>query len=90
MVNLSEDARDLLLEVARDPAGLILKLTTMAGGAFLKSNGRSFGDGTSGERARWESAVQQLSRFGLIEPGGDRVFCITQGGSQVADGLRRR
>ena len=89
-MDLSEDARDLLLEAARDPAGLILKLTTMGGGAFLKSNGRTFGDGTPGEQTRWESAVEQLSRFGLIEFGSDRVFCITQGGYQVADDLRRR
>lgn len=89
-VDLSAKARALLLKTAQDPAGLILKLTTLSGGAFLKSNGRSFGDGTAIEQARWETAIQQLLRFGLIEPGGDRVFCITLGGSHVADGLRRR
>ena len=87
---LSEKARALLLEAALDPAGLILRLTTLGGGGFLKSNGRSFGDGTPIEQARWESAIQQLLRLGLIEPGSDRVFCITQSGSRVADDLRRR
>ncbi len=91
-MDLSEKARDLLLEAARDPAGLILKLTALGGSSYFKSNGRTFGDGTPIEQARWESAMQQLLRFGLVEPADNRgrVFCITQGGDQVADGLRDR
>ena len=91
-IDLSEDARELLLEASRDPAGLILKLTSMGGSAFLKSNGRTFGDETPDGQARWESAIRHLLRLGLIESGGDwdQVFCVTQGGHQVADDLRRR
>ena len=91
-MDLSEDARELLLEASRDPAGLILKLTSMGGSAFLKTNGRTFGNGTPSEQARWESGIRQLVGFGLIEPQGDRgqVFCITPEGYEAAGALRHR
>ena len=89
-MDLSEAARELLLEASRDPAGLILKLTAMGGSAFLKTNGRTFGSGTPGEQARWESGIRQLLGFGLIETQGDKVqvFCITHEGYEAADVLR--
>ena len=91
-MDLSEVARELLLEASRDPAGLILKLTGMGGSAYLKTNGRTFGDGTPREQARWENGIRQLLGFGLIEPQGDRgqVYCISPEGYEAADGLRHR
>lgn len=92
VTDLSEAARELLLEASRDPAGLILRLTAMGGSAFLKSNGRTFGDGSPREQAWWDGGIGQLSRLGLIEPQGDRgqVYCITPEGYQAADALRSR
>ena len=90
-MDLFEAGRELLPEASRDPAGLILRLTAMGGSSFLKTNGRAFGgDGIPDEQARWESAVRQLLGVGLIEPQGDRVFCITPEGYQAADDLRHR
>ena len=54
VAHLSEAARELLLEASRDPGGLILKLATLGGSAFLKSNGRTFGDGSPREQAWWD------------------------------------
>ena len=91
-LELSEAARELLLEVSRDPEGLIVRLTASGGAALLKTNGRIFGDGTPREQARWESGIRQLFSFGLVEPQGDRgrVFCITTEGYEAVDILRRR
>lgn len=63
-MDLSHAARELLLEAARDCDGLIVKLTAMGGGAYLKSNARRFGDGTPVEQARWESGIRQLVGLG--------------------------
>ena len=89
-MDLSDAARELLVEASRDPAGLILRLTTLGGSAYLKTNGRAFGDGSPAEQARWESGVRQLLAVGLVEPQGNRVFCISPEGYQAAEVLRRR
>ena len=89
-MDLSEAGRELLLEASRDPAGLILTLTGKGGSAYLKTNRKTFGDGTPGEQARWESGIRQLVGFGLIAPQGAkrRAFCITDEGYQAADVLQ--
>ncbi len=89
-MDLSDAARELLLEASRDPAGLILRLTAAGGSAYLKANGRAFGNGSPGEQARWESGVRQLLAVALVEPAGNRVLCITPEGYQAADLLQRR
>ncbi len=87
-VPLSDAARELLLEASRDRSGTILRLSAM-GGAYLRTNRRMLG-GPPREQERWESAVQQLLRLGLVEPQGDKVLCITPEGYQAADALRSR
>ena len=87
-MELSDAARALLLEASRDATGLILRLTAPGGSAYLKANGRAFGDGSPDEQARWQSGVRQLLAVGLIEPQGNRVFCITPEGYETADVLR--
>ncbi len=89
-MDLSDGARELLLEVSRDPAGLILRLTAPGGSAYLKTNSRAFGDGSPDEQVRWESGVRQLLAVGLIEPQGNRVLCITSEGYEAADRMQRR
>lgn len=89
-MELSDVARDHLLEASRDPAGLIVRLTAPGGSAYLKANGRAFGDGSPDEQARWERGARQLLAFGLVEPHGDRVFCITPEGHVAADVLQGR
>jgi hypothetical protein len=85
----SDAARELLLKASRDPAGLILRLTAPGRSAYLTTNSRAFGDGSPDEQARWESGVRQLLAVGLIEPQGNRVFCIAPDGYEAADLLQR-
>jgi hypothetical protein len=83
-LELSEAASTLLREVAYDLDRLILRLSAPGGAAILKTNGRIFGDGTRGEQAWWESGIRQLVSFGLVEPQGARVLCITVKGYDAA------
>ena len=53
-LELSEDAKELLTEITRDPSGEIIKLTS-SGGYCFRTNGRHFGEiGNPREEARWE------------------------------------
>jgi hypothetical protein len=69
---------------------LILRLATLAGRALLKTNGKTFADGTPSEEAQWESDVRQLVSRGLVEAHGDKaqVLSITDKGHQAANLLR--
>ena len=90
--SLSEAARALLLEASRDPAGLIIRVTSEQGTKLLKSNGRIFVDGSPRGQTSWDDGLRQLFRLGLIESWGNRglVYCITPEGGQAADALRNR
>ena len=86
---LSEDARELLSEAARDPHGDILSLIGFAGSS-IQTNGKAFG-GTDNRRsaARWEQALMELYAQGLItDPTGrGEVFQLTHTGFELADEL---
>ena len=87
---LSEAASTLLLEVSQDPGGLILRLATLAGTPFMKTNGKTFVDGTLSERAQWEQGVRQLVSCGLVEAHGDKaqVLSMIAKGHHAANLLR--
>jgi Mn-dependent DtxR family transcriptional regulator len=44
--------------------------------------------GPPAELDRWESAVQELLRLGLIESHGAKVYSVTPEGYGAADALR--
>jgi len=87
---LSKDAESLLKEASRDPHGHILRFTS-SDGLSVQTNRKHFmEDGLSPrERAKWESAIEQLEQFGLIADRGYKreVFGITQDGYEMADRL---
>jgi hypothetical protein len=87
---LSEAARELLAEAAKDASdGAILCLGTI-GGLLVQANGKSFTDpGSPRSEARWRGAVKELSDLGLVEDRGHKgeVFSVTDAGYRVADGL---
>src|SRR5438445_10839060 len=85
--DLSEAARELLLEASRDPSGMILRSGAMRW-TYLRTNRRILGG--PDEQERWESAIKELLRLGLIEPQGDKVFCVTPEGYQAADAFRNQ
>ena len=86
---LSEDAKELLVEAVKDKWGLILVTRTM-GGVTIKTNGKGFGEmGNRRSEAKWEQAIRELLNQGLIEDqkGQGNVFEVTHKGFDIADGL---
>lgn len=88
--DLSEAARDLLLEAVQDPGGVIMRLGTM-GGTHVQTNQRGFVEaGNIRSAARWRGAVDELHKLGLVEDraGKGEVFFVTDAGYRAADLLR--
>ena len=89
---LSDDAKELLAETARDSSGEILKLTT-SGGFCFRTNGRHFGEiGDPRKEARWEGAVQDLLKLGFLTEtprGRGKLFKVTREGFDAIDDLGR-
>lgn len=85
-VRLSSEAKTLLKEASQDYDGQILRLVFM-GGMVIQTNQKGFGEGDSRERAKWEGALNELEREGLIEAQGyqKEVYKITSEGYKVAD-----
>jgi len=85
--SLSEAARELIVEAARDGSGTILCLNTMQG-SHVQTNGKTLTDpGNARSEARGRAAVKELSDFGLIEDRSYKgeVFSVTDEGYRVAD-----
>lgn len=87
---LSEDAREILTEATKDYNRSITKFDTM-GGLTYSTNNRTFGDmGVPRSEARWEGAVYELVKLGLlnVEPGGrGNLFRVTREGFAAIDAL---
>ena len=88
---LSNDAKELLLEAARDPAAMILIIRTM-GGAKIQTNAKLFGErGNRRSEARWEQAISDLQAFSLVEDrlGKGQGFAVTHAGFELAAKLAK-
>lgn len=84
---LTEEARELLLNAAQDPHGIIMKLRSMSG-THINTNGRSFvEEGNPRSEALWEGAIAELLAGDLIGRQG-QMLKITRHGYEVADALR--
>jgi hypothetical protein len=89
---LSDAARELLLQAAQDPQGVVIRVSTF-GGAVVKTNGRNLvGDNSPRSAARWRSAVNELHHLGFLEhrAGKGEVFFVTAQGYEFADSAARR
>ncbi len=87
MPDLSDAARELLIEATKDGSGTILCLNTM-GGSYVQTNGKSFTEpGNARSEARGRGAVKELSDLGLIEDRSYKgeVFSVTDAGYRVAE-----
>lgn len=85
--DLSEAARELLLEAVQDPGGAIMRLGTMSG-THVQTNRRSFVEGGNlRSAAQWRRAVDELHSLGLLEDraGKGEVFFVTDTGYRAAD-----
>ena len=86
---LSEDAKELLVEAVKDKWGMIL-VTRPMGGVAITTNGKGFGEmGNRRSEAKWEQAIRELLNQGLIEDqkGQGNAFEVTHKGFDIADGL---
>ena len=87
---ISEEARELLLEVAEDAkkrSGTVTKIKSL-GGTFIRTNGRNLTDAQDRRSlAKWESAIKELVFLGFLEDptGNDNVFQITNQGFEAVD-----
>jgi hypothetical protein len=89
---LSDDARELLLEAIRDPYGYIMRLDDMQG-TDVQTNNRHFSEvGNRRSEARWRSVVDELHRHGFIEDraGNGEVFSVTDAGYRAGDFLKSK
>jgi len=89
---LSDEARDLLLETAQDPNGQATCIPMM-GGTMVRANERQFVQmGVPRSEAKWKAAIDELVTLGLFEPMGSKgeFFAITHAGYETADRLRQQ
>ena len=88
-LSLSDDAKELLMEAAKDSIRTIRALRTF-GGLSISTNGKSFVEkGDAKSEARWEQAIRELVGHGLVvDPTGEgQIFEVTHSGFQLADNL---
>ena len=89
---VSEDAKELLVEAAKDVGwdrGVITKTSTM-GGTFIQTHGRSWGEPQDRRSiARWEEAIRELIVLGYVEDpdGKDSYFQVTHLGFQLVEAI---
>ena len=87
---LSDRARELLLEAANAHDGSILSLQAMAG-RIIQANGKQFGRNRDARsQAEWKSALDELEGQQLVEARGSKreIFSLTTAGYAVVDRLR--
>ena len=86
---LSKDARELLVEAAKDKWRTIRRVRTM-GGLSIATSSKSFSEmGNARSEARWEQSIQDLLDQELVvdQRGAGRTFEVTHKGFQIADDL---
>jgi len=87
---LSADARELLLEAAKDRGGNVSVTTGCSFGVAVTTNQRQFTtDLDSQSGARWKAAVANLVESGLLQPSGNtgQANRLTHEGYGVAEEL---
>jgi len=88
-VDLTDDAKELLLECSKDRSGQITKLGYMGGGT-LSTNDREFlTDNQPRTTARWEGALRELETLDLVQHVSydSDFYQITRKGYALADAL---
>lgn len=86
---LSDEAKRLLVEAAKDDNGTVMHLRYLSGQA-IQTNGINFADSKDRRSiARWEAALKQLQSEELIVERGHKgeVFEVTDKGYEMADKL---
>jgi hypothetical protein len=85
--SLSQEAKVLLLEAAKDNSATILNIATLSG-RLIQTNGKVFNEPSDHRSsARWEHAVNQLQILGLVFARGNKneIFQISSLGYELVD-----
>ena len=88
--NLSAEARAMILEVSKDPQG-ILSYSIDTGGVSFETHGVNLcPDQSARTVARWKAAMDNLVAQGVLEPRGyeGEEFALTAKGYDIVDALR--
>lgn len=91
VIEMSREARELLIAASLDSNGYILSVSTL-GGRHIRVNGATFGEpGNARVSAKWESALDELIDLKYISPQGSKgeVFKITNAGYIRSDEFSR-
>ena len=89
---LSEDAKELLIEATKDRHGLIL-VARMNVGKIIQTHSKQFAkQGDRRSEARWEQAMGELIEYGFIQDptGSGKSYEVTHLGFQAADELTKQ
>jgi hypothetical protein len=89
-IDLSPEAKTLLVEAAADKGGTILYMKMMSGPELQTNNKQFVESGNPRSAAIWESALEELRNGGLVKAVGHKgqVFQITREGYDVADRVK--
>ncbi|RAJ92241.1 hypothetical protein LX87_05209 [Larkinella arboricola] len=88
---LSDIAQILLLKIAKDPKGQVMR-TRSFDGLSVTTHGQELVDrGNPRDEARWQSAIEELITNNLISDRGSKgeIFAITSKGFQLIDNLKK-
>lgn len=88
---LSDAAKWLLIEAAKDVDGIVIRSKTM-GGLIIKTNGRNIvSPQDPRSEARWDDALDELCKENLLRDKNmhGRVYQVTNYGYEMADKLAR-
>lgn len=89
-VDLSTEAKTLLIEGSEDPHGRIMNLSFI-GGFEVQTNRKKLNEDNSPRtQAKWASAIEQLSTNDLIRDVGYKgeIYALTTKGYEIADLLK--
>jgi hypothetical protein len=89
-VNLSSEARSLLIEASNDPNGIIIFVRSSVG-THIQVHGRAVADPSNTRAvAVWKEAIDHLVAYGLLElRGKGEIFALTGKGYRIADLLKQ-
>lgn len=89
-VNLSSEARTMIVEISKDKHGMLLYARTSSGTSFQAHGVNLCPDQSPRTVARWNAALKQLVRHDILEPRGQQgaVFALTAQGFEIADALQ--
>jgi hypothetical protein len=86
-INLTSEAREIVLGVAKDRDGRLLYVTTPTGVTFQASGTNLCPDQSPRTIAKWKGALDALVAYHILEPRGHKgnVFALTAMGFDIAD-----